>query len=167
MRNLQLAEFIARETFSKNSVELRVVRYLGKTHRFNTVIRHAAPMCNKMIETTAQRTAQIIEAGNANIRCSFQLMQIINKTLQLDFKDPVRTPARCNIDINACILGDLPVIPQIVNGIVGSADHSYIHLSHDPAGRKLWGSQLRVAVFPNSISALRIQQRIRDAEGTT
>ncbi len=128
------------------------------------MIGHFATVSGEVIHALVQGVAQRAEAADGGVRRRLQLPQIVVEAGRIDSESFVRPPARQHLDIEAMIVGDRPMMAQIVDRIVGGADHFHIHLLHDATCAKLILRQQRIAALPDFIRRGRRQQRIRDAE---
>ncbi len=117
-----------------------------------------------MIHALVQGVAQRAKAADSGVRRRLQLPQIVVEAGRIDGESLVRPPARQHFDSETAIVGDRPMMTQIVDRIVGGADHFHVHLLHDAARAKRILRQQRIAALPDFIRRGRRQQHIRDAE---
>lgn len=128
------------------------------------MVGHLAAVGGEVIHTLVQGVTQRAEATDGDVRRRLQLPQIVIEAGRIDGEGLVRPPARQHLDIEAMIVGDRPMVAQIVNRIVGGTDHFHVHLPHDAARAKLILRQQRIAALPDLIRRARRQQRSSDAE---
>ena len=147
-----LAQGFASQTARQNAVQFRFVRF-SKHHHVQRMVRHFTAVSGEVIQTFGQGSLQVSKAANVGIGNFAQLRHVVVKGRLFDVEGFVRTPARQHFDGERAVFGDLCVMLQRIDRVIGGADHFHVHLLHDAACREIILRQQFVTFVPDFIGS--------------